>query len=80
MAETGTIRKLVNKPPAEVGGKPRAFGFISMPGGEDDRFFLPSTMLPGQSVHWEELRVGDTVEFRSVAHPKGMRAMDVVRV
>lgn len=79
MAETGTIRKLVNKPAAEIGGKPSAFGFIRMGGGED-RFFLPSTMLPGQHVRWEDLQVGDAVEFRSVEHPKGMRAMDVVRV
>lgn len=76
--EYGTIRKLVNKPsPEGNGGKPSAFGFIrGERQGDEDLFFLPSTMAEGQRP-WEELAVGQNVSFVPINHPKGRRATEV---
>ena len=53
----------------------KGFGFIR---GEDgaDRFFHSSGLQPG-TRRFEELRIGDPVEFTHTDGPKGPRAEDV---
>lgn len=84
--ETGTIRRLINKPAAEEGGNASVFGFIRSEAGED-RFFLPSTLAVPESKSvptsllqaeaWDTLRIGDRVTFTPEQHPRGMRAVNV---
>lgn len=72
--QQGVIRKLVNK--VEL-GKPKAFGFIRTDKG-DDVFFIPSNLALAQDLVWEDLKEGDRVQFETISHPKGIRAIDVV--
>jgi CspA family cold shock protein len=59
MAE-GTIKRLTDK----------GFGFIQTPSGKD--LFFHSSALEGAS--FDQLRVGDKVEFSEGMGPKGPRA------
>lgn len=51
------------------------YGFLM---GEDNvsRFFIP-TCLKATTLPWELLRVGMGVQFTSIAHPRGPRAIEV---
>jgi CspA family cold shock protein len=53
----------------------RGFGFIRTPGGKD--LFFHSSALEG--VAFEDLRVGQRVEFTATEGPKGPRA-DAIRL
>ena len=53
-----------------------SFGFIRV-SGMKDHFFYATAVSP-LSVGFGELEQGDVVEFESVDHPKGKRAIGVV--
>ena len=55
----------------------RGFGFIGKE-GEDDDIFFHSNDLSG--VEFDDLEVGDEVEFEVVESQKGPKAVDVTRV
>ena len=68
----GTIKSLV----VPTGKKEATYGFIK---GDDgfDRFFLPEAVIIGSDLPWRDLKVGHTVAFESLTHPKGERAINV---
>lgn len=63
--ENGTIK-------TKVAGKP--FGFISQEGQEKDVFFHESALV---GVTFDELNVGDAVEFEKEDSDKGPKAVKV---
>ena len=66
----GTIKAL----PVDDSGERKGFGFLT---GEDDadRFFHLSDCL--YSAKFDELRVGDSVDFEHVEAERGPRAVNV---
>lgn len=62
---TGTIESLYN-----------TYGFIR---GTDrvSRFFLPSALQATTTVAYEDLSIGDRVEFVHIDHPRGPRAIEI---
>ena len=64
---TGTIKTLTEK----------GFGFISREGGEKDLFFHSNDL---KGVTFNELKVGDTVNFEVVDGEKGPSAKEVERI
>jgi CspA family cold shock protein len=65
----GTVKTLVSE---------KGFGFIRSQDGSD-WFFHRSGMLEDRR-DFDELRLGDRVEFQTEQSPKGPRAVSVVRV
>lgn len=63
---TGTIKTLTD----------RGFGFIAREGEAKDLFFHSKEL---QGVTFDELKVGDTVEFEVTEGPKGPAATNVRR-
>lgn len=63
---TGTIKTLTEK----------GFGFISREGEPKDLFFHSKEL---QGVTFDELRVGDTLNFEVVSGEKGPAATNVTR-
>lgn len=61
----GAIKKLVSE---------KGFGFIAGDGGQGDMFFHHSSVLDAQ---FEDLQVGQQVEFEVGSGPKGPRAENV---
>ena len=55
----------------------RGFGFIAREGQEKDLFFHSKEL---QNVQFDELKVGDQVEFEVADGPKGPSATKVKRV
>ena len=55
----------------------RGFGFISREGEEKDLFFHSKDLV---DVTFDEIQVGDTVEFEVVSGEKGLSAKNVRRV
>lgn len=55
----------------------RGFGFISREGEEKDLFFHSKDLV---GVTFDEIQVGDTVEFEVVSGEKGLSAKNVKRV
>lgn len=55
----------------------RGFGFISREGVEKDLFFHSKEL---QNVQFDELKVGDQVQFEVSDSPKGPNATKVSRV
>ena len=55
----------------------RGFGFISREGAEKDLFFHSKEL---QGVQFDELKVGDEVQFEVSQTPKGPSATNVSRV
>lgn len=64
---TGTIKRLTDK----------GFGFISIEGQEKDLFFHHSAL---EGVTFEELNVGDTLQFETEDSQKGPQAINITRV
>jgi CspA family cold shock protein len=64
----GTIAKLVED---------KGFGFIAVEGEEKDLFFHKNEL---QGVTFEELKIGDKVNFEKADSPKGPNAVSVSRV
>lgn len=60
----GTIKRLTDK----------GFGFIGVEGGGKDLFFHTTALV---DVGFNELQVGDRVEFDTEQSEKGPRAVDV---
>lgn len=62
-------------------GKVRAikesYGFIKPDDGTDDVFFLPMAMQETAGPSFNDLREGQAVEFDTIDHPKGKRAVSV---
>ena len=54
----------------------RGFGFISREGAEKDLFFHSKEL---QNVQFDELKVGDQVQFEVAQSPKGPNATKVSR-
>lgn len=52
----------------------KGFGFISMGAGKKDMFFHSKELT---NVSFEELRVGDMLEFDTDEGPKGLFAVNV---
>ena len=65
--QTGTIARLTDK----------GFGFISREGQEKDLFFHSNELV---GVSFDELRVGDKLQFEVADSPKGPNAVKVSRV
>ena len=63
---TGTIKRVTDK----------GFGFISREGEEKDLFFHSNDL---NGVSFDELKVGDTVNFDVEQSPKGPAAKNVTR-
>jgi len=55
----------------------RGFGFISREGAEKDLFFHSKEL---QNVQFDELKVGDQVQFEVSDSPKGPNATKVSRM
>ncbi len=55
----------------------KGFGFISREGEEKDLFFHMNEL---QDVQFNELRVGDTLQFEVEESPKGLNAVRITRV
>lgn len=64
---TGKLRKKLDK-----------FGFITNTQG--DFFLLPSSMQKTPGVDFNDLNVGDTLEFEPIEGPKGWRAIECRRI
>jgi CspA family cold shock protein len=65
--QQGTIVRLTDK----------GFGFISREGEEKDLFFHMNEL---QDVQFNELRVGDKLQFEVEESPKGLNAVRISRV
>ncbi|HRZ30126.1 MAG TPA: cold shock domain-containing protein [Candidatus Paceibacterota bacterium] len=63
---TGTIKRLTDK----------GFGFISVPGMENDLFFHRNALI---DVTFDQLHEGDTVSFDKEDSLKGPNAVNVKR-
>lgn len=63
---TGTIKTLTD----------RGFGFIGRDGGEKDLFFHSKDLV---GVTFDELKVGDALNFEVTDGPKGPNAVNVSR-
>jgi CspA family cold shock protein len=63
---TGTIKTLTD----------RGFGFIAREGGEKDLFFHSKEL---NGVAFDDLKVGDTLQFEVVQGEKGPSAVNVSR-
>lgn len=59
------------------------YGFIDgddKVGGRSTRyFFIPSGLQKTADATFDDLRVGDRMEFEAIVHPKGPRAIEVRR-
>lgn len=64
--QTGTIKRLTD----------RGFGFIAIEGSDKDLFFHSNEL---KGVKFEELNVGDNVQFEVTSSPKGDNATNVSR-
>ncbi len=65
--QQGTIVRLTDK----------GFGFISREGEEKDLFFHMNEL---QDVQFNDLRVGDKLQFEVEESPKGLNAVRISRV
>jgi len=65
--QQGTIVRLTDK----------GFGFISREGEEKDLFFHMNELI---DVQFNELRVGDKLQFEVEESPKGLNAVRISRV
>jgi CspA family cold shock protein len=61
----GTVKKMIPD---------KGFGFIRQKEGDKDLFFHCSGLA---EVRWEDLKIGDKVEYEVMETDKGPRAVDI---
>ncbi len=61
-----------------VKGLRETFGFIRPDVGNQDLFFLPMAMDQSCGVKFSDLAIGQRVSYKTIDHPKGLRAIEVL--